>query len=87
MPLFFFFMSFSDKAILKIRFGGVINEIFKSNIKSIRLKLVTRNLLFKNPVRVKFASLIRCPLHKNLRHIGALLLQLRCNVMQILNEE
>ena len=36
MPLFFFFMLFSDEAIVKIRFGGVINDIFKSNIKSIQ---------------------------------------------------
>lgn len=56
MPLFFFFMSFSDEAIVKIRFGGVVIDIFKSNIKSIQLKLVIRNLVFKNPVRVKFAS-------------------------------
>ena len=54
--LFFFFMSFSDEAIVKIRFGGVFIDIFKGNIKSIQEKLVTRNLVFKNPVRLKFAS-------------------------------
>ena len=36
MPLFFFFMSFSDEAIVKIRFGGVIIDIFKTNNKSIQ---------------------------------------------------
>lgn len=57
MPLFFFFfMSFSDEAIVKIRFDGVFIDIFKGNIKSIQEKLVTRNLVFKNPVRLKFAS-------------------------------
>lgn len=58
MPLFFFFimMSFSDEAIVKIRFGGVIIDIFKTNSKSIQSKFVTRNLVFKNPVRVKFAN-------------------------------
>lgn len=49
-------MSFSDEAIVKIRFGGVFIDISKGNIKSIQEKLVTRNLVFKNPVRLKFAS-------------------------------
>ena len=49
-------MSFSDEAIVKIRFGGVIIDIFKTNSKSIQSKFVTRNLVFKNPVRVKFAN-------------------------------
>ena len=56
MPLFFFFMLFSDEAIVKIRFGGVIIDIFKTNSKSIQSKFVTRNLVFKNPVKVKFAN-------------------------------
>ena len=43
MPLFFFFMSFSDEAIVNIRFGGVIIDIFKTNSKSIQSKFVTRN--------------------------------------------